>query len=74
MVIKGYHTDNRVFNASEFMEKLLKKQQNIKLSGAGNSHQNGAAERPIKKVVTMARTILMHTELRCPEEIFSSDT
>ena len=55
------------------MGELLKKQQNIRFSGAGASHQNGAAERAIKTVVTMARTMLMHTELRCPEDTFSTD-
>ena len=25
VVIKGYHTDNGIFNSSEFMEELLKK-------------------------------------------------
>ena len=34
VVIKGYHTDNGIFNASEFMEELLKKKQNIKFSEA----------------------------------------
>ena len=29
VVIKGYHTDNGIFNSSELMEELLKKQQNI---------------------------------------------
>ena len=43
VVTKGYHTDNGVFNSSEFMEELLKKQQKISFSGAGASHQNGAA-------------------------------
>ena len=65
-MIKGYHTDNEIFNSSEFMEELLKKQQKIRFSGAGASHQNGAAERAIKKVVTMARTMLMHAVIRCP--------
>ena len=41
VVIKGYHTDNGVFNASDFMEELLKKQQNVRLSGAGALYQNG---------------------------------
>ena len=45
------------------MEELLKNQQKIRFSGAGASHQNGAAERAIKTVVTMARTMLMHAEL-----------
>ena len=54
------------------MEELLKKQQKIRFSGAGASHQNGAAERAIKPVVTMARTMLMHTVLRCPEDKLST--
>ena len=29
MVIKGYHTDNWIFNASEFMEDLLKKYRGL---------------------------------------------
>ena len=71
--IKGYHTDNEIFNYSKFMEELLKKKQKIRFSGAGASHQNGTAECAIKTVVTMERTILMHVALRCPEDIFSTD-
>ena len=55
VVIKGYHTDNGIFNASYFTEDMLK-QQNIRFSGAGASHQNVVAERAIMRVVTMART------------------
>ena len=73
VVIKGYQTDNRIFNSSDFMEELLKNKQKIRFSGAGASDQNGAAERAIKTVVNMAGTMLMHAELRCPEEIFSTD-
>ena len=55
------------------MEELLKKQQKIRFSGDGASHQNGASERAIKTVVTMARTMLMHAALRCPEDTLSTD-
>ena len=72
VVIKGYQTDNVIFNSSEFMEELLKKQQKIRFSGAGASHQNGAAERAIKMLVTMARTVLMHAALRFPEDTLST--
>ena len=72
-MIKGYHTDNGIFNASYFMEDLLKKQQKISFSGAGASHQNGAAERAIKMIVTMERTMLMQAALRCPEDTLSTD-
>ena len=43
VVIKGYHNDNKIFNASEFMEEPLKKHQKIRFSGAGDLHKNGAA-------------------------------
>ena len=55
------------------MEELLKKQQNIRFSGAGASHQNKAAERAVKTVVIMVRTMLMHAALRCLEDILSTD-
>ena len=51
----------------------MKKQKKIRFSGAGASHQNGALERAINKVVTMERTMLMHAALRCPEYTFSTD-
>ena len=35
VLIKGYHTDNGIFNASELMEDLLNKQKKISFSGAG---------------------------------------
>ena len=73
VVIKGYHTGNGIFNSSEFMEELLKKQQKIIFSEAGASHQNGEAERAINTVVTMSRTMLMHAALRCPEDTLSTD-
>ena len=55
------------------MEDLLKKQQKIRFSGAGASHQNLVEERGIKTVVTMARTMFMHAALICPEDKFTTD-
>ena len=43
VMINVYHPDNEIFNTSKFMEELFKKQQKIIFSGAGASHQNGAA-------------------------------
>ena len=73
VVIKGHHTDNGIFNSSEFMEELLNNNKKIIFSGAGASHKNGAPERAIKTVVTMARTMFMHTVIRCTEEKISTD-
>ena len=44
-MINVYQTDNEIFNTSKFMEELLKKQQKLRFSGAGASHQNGAGGR-----------------------------
>ena len=43
VMINKYHTET--FNTSNFMEKLLKKQQKLGFSAAGASHQNGADSR-----------------------------
>ena len=51
----------------------MKKQQKIRLSEAGASHQNGAAKRAINTVVTMARNMLMHAAIICPEDTLSTD-
>ena len=55
------------------MEELLGGQKKIRFTGAGASYRNGTAERIINMVVTLERTILMHSALRCPEEHFSAD-
>ena len=71
-MIKGYHTDNGIFNASEFTVEMLKKQQKMRFSGAGDSHKNEAAERATKTVVTIERTMVMYAVLRCPKDILST--
>ena len=43
VMINKYHT--YISNTSKFMEKLLKKQQKLRFSAAGASHQNGAGSR-----------------------------
>ena len=59
VLIKVYHTDDGIFNTSNFMKDILMKQQRINFSGAGASHQNGAAECTINMVFTMTSTMLM---------------
>ena len=73
VVIKGYHTDNGIFNASKLMEELLKNQQKIRFSGSIASHQNGAAERTTKTMVIMASDILMQAWMICHKYTLSID-
>ena len=43
VMINKYH--NYISNTSKFMEELLKKQQKLRFSAAGASHQIGAGSR-----------------------------
>ena len=43
---RGYRTDHVIFNASYFMEEMLKKHKNIRFNGAGASHQMGQHKAP----------------------------
>ena len=73
VVINIYHTDNGLFNISKFVKDMLKKQQKIRFSGDGASHQNGAAECTTNMVVTIIITMLMHAALRCHKDTLSTD-
>jgi hypothetical protein len=68
-LVHAYHTDNGVFRAKEFNEKILEDKQNITFSGVGAHHQNGAAERAIRTIFTIARTMLTHAAIRWPDAI-----
>ena len=72
-MIKGYHTDNDIFRATEFMEELLKNQQKIRFSESGTLHQNGTSEHAIKMLVTMTNTMLMHTDIICLKDTMSNN-
>ena len=73
VMINIYHTENGIFNTSKFMEDMLKKQQKIRFSGSGSSHQNGSADRTINMVVTMASDILMQSGMICHKDTLSTD-
>ena len=53
--------------------KIRKKKQVIRFSGSAASNQNGESEQAIKTVVTMARTILIHSDIRYTEETLTND-
>jgi hypothetical protein len=62
--IQAYHSDNGVFTSKSFLEELVRTNQTIRFSGAGAGHQGGVAERSIRTIVTMARTMMLHAALR----------
>ena len=72
VVALHYHTDNGVFTTAEFQDELAKLNQGLSLSGVGAHHQNAVAERAIGTVVSLARTMMLHSKLRWPKECLPS--
>ena len=66
--VKRYHTDNGVFTSQGFTNKLNEDEKRLTLSGVGAHHQNPVAERNIRTVVSMARTQLLHAQLRWSDQ------
>lgn len=65
--IQSYHSDNGVFSSHAYAQDLLANSQTQRFSGVGAHHQNGVAERSIRTITDMARTMLLHASTRWPE-------
>jgi hypothetical protein len=62
-------TGNGVFTSAEFQDELVKMNQGLPLSGAGVHHQNAVAERAIGTVVSLTRTMMLHSKMRWSKEV-----
>lgn len=65
--IKGYHSDNGTFRANKWMRDCITKQQAMTFAGVNAHHQNGMAERRIRELQDMARTMMTHANHRWPK-------
>ena len=64
VIVTEYHSDNGgAFTSKRFKEHLIEQGQNNRYSSAGSHHQNGRAERAIRTIMAMARTMMLHTGL-----------
>ena len=64
--ISSFLSNNGVFRSQEFRSDLDHIHQTIRFSGVGAHHQNGVAERSIKTICYLARTMLIHSALSWP--------
>lgn len=67
--VQQYRGDNGVFRSKEFKADLDIHQQTIEFSGVGAHHQNGIAERAIRTISDMARTMMIHANLHWPTQV-----
>ena len=69
VIIKHYHADNGIFEARGFQNALAIDGQTITYCGVNAHHQNGRAEKKIRDLQELARTMLLHAQHRWPEAI-----
>ena len=69
VAIKHYHADNGIFEAKGFQNALAMVGQTITFCGVNAHHQNGRAEKKIRDLQELARTMLLHAKQRWPKAI-----
>ena len=67
--ISGYHADNGVFRANKWIESCRRQKQSLSFAGVNAHHQNGIAERRIKEIQELSRSMMIHANRRWPEAI-----
>ena len=68
VVPQKYLTDNATcFTSKGFAEHLSKFRQIIRFASPGGHHGNGHAERSIRTIITIARTMMLHAALHWPD-------
>ena len=66
--MKEYHSDNgTAFTAQKFRQHLYDKGQTERFAATGSHHQNGRAERAIRTIMGMSRTMLLHSAIHWSE-------
>jgi hypothetical protein len=69
--IKHYHADNGVFADNKFRKEIMDSRQTLSFCGVNAHFQNSVAERRIRQLQDLARTMLIHASRRWPTAIDS---
>ena len=72
VLIQEYHADNGIFKAKDYVTELRELHQPIGYCGVGAHHQNGIAERSIRTVSDIARSLILHAAMHWKDGIDSS--
>jgi hypothetical protein len=68
VVPQNYLSDNgSAFTSAEFTSHLKTFEQVIRFAGAGAHHHNGVAERAIQTIMSIARTMMLHSAIHWPD-------
>ena len=64
--VKAYHADNGVSRAHKWVSASAEQNQRLTFAGVNAHYQNGVAERRIREIQEMARTMMVHANRRWP--------
>ena len=68
VIPQTYLSDNGgAFTSHAFAAKMKEYEQVSKFAGAGAHHHNGVAERNIRTIISIARTMMIHSAMHWPE-------
>lgn len=67
--VRAYHADNGIFKANAFRNECYKNNQPLTFAGVNAHHQNGVAERRIRELQELTRSMLVHAHKRWPEAV-----
>lgn len=69
VIIRHYHADNHIFDSKAFVAEVQRCGQSISYCAVNAHHQNGRAEKKIRDLQELARTMLLHARQRWPTAI-----
>eukprot|EP00804_Cyclotella_cryptica_P011187 CCRYP_007719-RA/>CCRYP_007719-RA protein AED:0.37 eAED:0.29 QI:0/0/0/1/0.5/0.33/3/0/977 len=67
VTIRQFHSDNGVFDSTEFCEHCARLGQTLRFSGVSAHHQKRVAECAIQTVTNMTRANMLHATLHWPD-------
>jgi hypothetical protein len=70
--VSHYHADNGIFASAQFIKAVEFDGQTISYCAVNAHHQNGKAEKKIRDLQDMARSMLLHAKQRWPSAITSN--
>ena len=68
VIVQKYLSDRgTAFTSKQFSDHLANLEQVIRFAGVGTHHHNGQAERAIRTIMAMSRTMMLHSAIHWPD-------
>jgi hypothetical protein len=72
VLVEDYLTDNGIFSKTQFLDHIRQHNQQVHFCGVNAHHKNAVAERAIRTVSELARSLLLHASIHWPAGVDGS--